>query len=183
MNIRTPMICLMLIGAFAFIGGTTYSVFSDTETSEGNEMMVSINYYVPPPGFTPDYSVSLEMLKCGNGNNGKGNFSYDPESYKFFWKYDGEAPYADTQNASTKLWAIITEHPSGKFIVLGTGAADNTTSNNKHLAIEGSYEFNGNHSAFVYLIEYDKYNETAIAPFPTHCRYTDEMVNYTDTYP
>ena len=184
MNIRTPMmICLILIGVCALIGGTTYSVFSDAETSEGNEMTVSINYYVPPPGFTPDYSVSLDMLKCSNDNNAKGVFSYDPESYRFFWKYDGDVPYADPQNATTKMWALVTEHPStGKFIVLGTNTTEHVNPF-KRLVIEGSYEFNGNLNAPIYIIEFDKFNATSIEPFPTHCIHTADLVNYTDTYP
>ena len=169
--------------------GMTYAVFSDTEESTNNEMTVSINYYSPPPGWEPDCNEHLGMSKCSGNGNADGTFSYTPEEYRFFWKFDGDVPYADSNvdpNETTKIWALVTMHPTeGGFIVLGQGITDNTTSNHKHLALEGSYEFNGNlHYALIHLIELDNFDPIFI-DFASlaHCACTDELVNYTDTYP
>ena len=189
MKIKTFLITVILsvIVATIMTSGATYAVFSDSEVSTNNEMTVSINYYSPPPGWTPDCNEHLGMSKCSGNGNADGTFSYTPEEYRFFWEFDGNVPYADSVDPgdASKIWAIVTEDPSpaGNYMVLGQGTTNSTDPPYKHLVLEGSYEFNGPFIAPVWLIELDKFNTTSMEPFPTHCACTDELVNYTDTYP
>ena len=184
--LMTAILSVMVI--LIMTSGATYAVFSDSEVSTDNEMTVSINYFVPPPGWEPDCNEHLGMSKCSGHGNADGTFSYTPEEYRFFWEFDGNVPYADSVDPgeASKIWAIVTVDPSPteNYMVLGQGVTDSTTPPYKHLVLEGSYEFNGPFSSLVWLIELDKFDETFI-DFASlaHCACTNGPFVYIDTYP
>ena len=163
--------------------GMTYAVFSDTEQSTGNVMTVSTRYFVPPPGHITEPNTFIGMGKCGTGNGNKGTFGYNDSNYMFFYNFTGDVPYADSQNDTNKLWALIVYQSPDTYTLIDEDYSDSANPPYKHLVFEGSYEFNGDVlNATIFIIEKNKFNGTE-TDITGHCMSTVDLVQYHDTHP